>query len=116
VPQGLRWLTAYALTFPFTLCCLVITKLLVLDRMMDFSKLDTRTPSGTARHFKRGVLAVIVLGSAAGWCGNIAASVSFIQAANTFDSALSAPNISDGLTKKQLDAADAQVARGAVRV
>ena len=111
MPQGLRWLTAYALTFPFALCCLVVTKLLVLDRLMDFCKLDMRSP-----RVKRGVLAVIVLGSAAGWCGNIAASVSFIQAADTFDSALSAPNISDGLIRKQLDAADAQVARGAVRV
>ena len=113
MPQGLRWLTAYALTFPFTLCCLVITKLLVLDRMMDFSKLDTRAPTGTARLFRRGVLAVIVLGSTAGLCGNIAASVSFIKAAGIFDAALTAPNISDSGPKQQLKAANDQVARGA---
>ncbi len=59
---------AYALVYPFSLCCLVVVKLLVLDRLMEFCKLDVHTGAGRWLWLGRAVLAAVVLGSAIGWC------------------------------------------------
>jgi hypothetical protein len=62
------------------MCCSVVTKLLVIDRLVDFSKL-------TAAHQSRWALlgrvsvGIIVLGNAIGMCGNITAAVFFSRSA-----------------------------------
>ncbi len=80
--QSLRWLAVYAVTYPFAYCCIVVTKLLVIDRMMDFSKLK-----GNSRLvlLRRLLVACIVIGNVVGLVGNIAAAVYYAKAADTYD-------------------------------
>jgi Tfp pilus assembly protein PilE len=104
--QGLRWLVAYALVYPFSLCCLVVVKLLVLHRLFVFCKLDVHTGSaGRWPKVARVALAVVVLGSVIGCCGNIAASVSFLKAAELLDTI--------DASRSLLDSADDAIAEGA---
>jgi hypothetical protein len=72
--------------YPFSLCCLVVVKLLVLHRMAEFCKLDVLTGSAGRKPWAaRVALVVVVLGSVIGCCGNIAASVSMLKAAEILD-------------------------------
>jgi hypothetical protein len=79
--QAARWLIGFYVTYPFTSCCVSISKLLVLNRMMTFSK---RWSTGS---FPRIVLAFVVVGSALGLCVNIAASYFLSKAYTAFDAA-----------------------------
>jgi hypothetical protein len=82
--QALRWLAAYAVINPITVCFLVLTKLLVLDRLMDFSKLKTGGSSSRWLLFGRMLLAVVVVGSALGFVSNIVGAVFAVRAADLF--------------------------------
>jgi hypothetical protein len=84
--QALRWLIVYAVLNPIALCALVVTKLLVLDRLMEFSKLKARGSSSRWVLFGRVLLAVVVVGSAVGLVGNIVAAVYVAQAADSYAS------------------------------
>ncbi len=70
----------YVITYPFNLCCDVVTKLLVVDRLMDFSKLAVTDASRWA-FFGRVSIGIVVFGNVVGICGNIAAAVFFSRSA-----------------------------------
>lgn len=72
--QALRGLSVYAVTYPFTLCCVAITKLLVLDRMMDFSKLKDANSSRWT-FFGRALVGFVVVGNVVGFAAVLAACV-----------------------------------------
>ncbi len=78
----------YALTYPFNLGCLAVTKLLVLDRLMDFSKLKG---DGTSVWVKaaRGMVYCVVVGNVAGLISNIVTSVFFARAAQSYETSVS---------------------------
>jgi hypothetical protein len=81
VLQALRWLIVYVITYPFNLCCDVVTKLLVVDRLMDFSKLAVTDASHWA-FFGRVSIGIVVFGcNVVGICGKIAAAVFFCRSA-----------------------------------
>lgn len=81
--QALRWLAAHAVTRPLAFCCLTVTKLLVLDRLLHYSQLETAAPSSRSRWktFFHVLVGTFVVGNVLGLCGNIAASVFFVRAA-----------------------------------
>ncbi len=85
--QALRWLATYALFYPFTLGCLVVTKLLVLDRLMDFAKLKGDGASWWVKVANL-LVVVVLVGNIAGLASNIATAVFFIRAALSYESAL----------------------------
>ncbi len=67
------------MTYPATLCCDVVTKLLAIDRLMDFSRLEVYNSRWTL--LRRVSVAIIVLGNVVGMCGNTAAAVFFSKSA-----------------------------------
>jgi hypothetical protein len=89
--QGLRWFVVYLLAYPFTFCCLVIAKLLVLGRLVDFSKLKAHASSRWSM-LSRALVGTIVVGNVVGLCCNIAASILFLQVADS-DEWLASENI-----------------------
>jgi hypothetical protein len=94
LPQGLRWLIVHQITYPFAFTALCCSKLLVISRLMDFSKL---THLGRASRWLlagRVLVAVIVCGNLVGLGCNVAASVFFSRAADIFQSMASYANIS----------------------
>jgi hypothetical protein len=78
--QALRWLSVYAVMYPFTFCCVAVTKLLVIDRMMDFSKLKDANSSRWT-FFGRALVWFVVVGNVVGLAGGVAASVFWSNAA-----------------------------------
>ncbi len=76
-------LAAYAVTHPFTFCCLVVAKLLILDRMLDYSQLKAKGTSSRWSFFFRFLIASVIVGNVVGLCGNIAAATFFIRAADS---------------------------------
>jgi hypothetical protein len=89
--QALRWLIAYALIAPFALCCTVAAKLLVLNRLMDFSK--TKVQGGVScscAMFEKVVFGVVVVGNVVGLIGNIVCSVFLSRAAHSYELAVAA--------------------------
>ena len=90
LPQSMRWLIPFWVSYPITSCCLSVSKLLVLDRLMAFSKrLTSQAPLG------RIVVGSIVVGSALGFCVNIAASVFLSRSYAAFDAAASSNSTED---------------------
>jgi hypothetical protein len=94
--QALRWLAAYAVTHPFAFCCLVVAKLLVLNRMLDYSQLKAKgaSLSWSSFFFSSVVSASVVSGNVAVLCGNIAAATFFVKSANSEESYI-AKNLSN---------------------
>jgi hypothetical protein len=86
----MRWLIPFWVSYPITSCCLSVSKLLVLNRLMAFSK---RLP--TQASLGRIVVGTIVVGSALGLCVNIAASVFLSRAYTAFDAAASSNSTED---------------------
>jgi hypothetical protein len=82
--QGLRSLVVYFLAYPFTFGCLVSAKLLVLDRLTDFSKLKTHAFSRWDV-FGRVLIGAIVAGNIVGLSCNIASSIFLLKVAVTFE-------------------------------
>jgi hypothetical protein len=74
------------LTYPFTLCSLVLTKLLVLNRLAEFAKLKVAI-------FGRALIALILLGNAVGFCGNIALVVYASRAITVLDDLSATGNV-----------------------
>lgn len=87
----------YVIIYPVTFCSLITTKLLVLRRYLYFARPKA---VGVAHRWNqvdklmRALIAVFATGIVAGFCGNIAAAMSLIQAASSFDSASSVKNVS----------------------
>jgi hypothetical protein len=82
--QALLWLAAYQVVNPITVCLLVVAKLLVLDRLMDFSKLKASSSSHRWALFGRVLLAVVVSGSIVGLVSNIVSALMYSQAADLY--------------------------------
>ncbi len=80
--QAVRWLIAYGITYPFTFAFLCCAKLLVFNRLLEFSKHS----SSRLALFARILGGVIVVGSLLGLCGNIAAAVFFFRSAEIRES------------------------------
>jgi hypothetical protein len=80
--QGMRWCSAWAVLYPVAVCFIAITKFLVLDRLMDFSKLNENR---RWLLFSRGSVWLFVAGNIAGFVSNIAACVYFARAADMKD-------------------------------
>jgi hypothetical protein len=74
----------YLLAYPFTFFCLVTAKLLVLDRLTEFSKLKAHA-SSRWNLFSRILLWTIFVGNVVGLCCNIAGSVFFLQLADSYE-------------------------------
>lgn len=87
VLQAIRWLIAFWITYPVTSCCLAVSKLLVLNRLMMFSERWTPGQPSRGRLFARVVVGFIAAGSALGLCFNIVASVFASQSYRSFDAA-----------------------------
>jgi hypothetical protein len=95
LPQGLRWLIVHEITYPFAFTALCCSKLLVLSRLMDFSKLTHVGRASRWLYAGRVLVAVIVCGNLVGLGCNVAASVFFFRAADVRQSMASYVNISD---------------------
>ena len=81
--QAQYWVTAFYLAYAIEFLCLTVAKLMVLDRMADFSaksnSLSRRLAVGG-----RVVMAAVVVGNVVGLCGDIAAAVYFKEAGDVF--------------------------------
>ena len=81
------WMVVYALEFPMV----CVAKLTVLFRMLEFA---APRASGELRHrlalFLRVVMAVVILGSVVGFCGNAAAASAAVTTAHFFTQAATA--------------------------
>jgi len=87
--QGQYWGAASLVTYGMEFLCLSVAKLLVLHRMADFA---VAKGDGMSRRLAVGgrvVMAVVVVGNAAGLCGNVAAAV-YSKEAGDFNMAASA--------------------------
>jgi hypothetical protein len=82
--QSLRWFVVYLLAYPFTFCCLVTAKLLVLGRLRDFSQLRAHASSRWSLCGRVLVCAIVVSNVIALFC-NIAASVLFLKVADFYE-------------------------------
>lgn len=78
--QALPSLSVYVVVYPMAFCCIAITKLLVVHRMMDFSELKGAGERSRWATLARVLLAVIVGGNAVGLVSVIPASVLFNEA------------------------------------
>jgi hypothetical protein len=84
-PQGLRKLVAFCCFYPLSLVSYLIATLLVLDRLMSFSKLTATSTKSSWAVWWRVVAGVVVAGAIVSVLCNIAASVFFARAADTYD-------------------------------
>jgi hypothetical protein len=82
--QALRWFVVYLLAYPFTFCCLVTAKLLVLGRLTEFSKLKAHASSRWSM-LGRALVGTIVVGNVVGLCCNVAASVFMLKVADSYE-------------------------------
>ena len=82
--QCLRWLVVYLLAYPFTFCCLVTAKLLVLGRLTEFSKLKAHASSRWSM-LGRALVGTIVVGNVVGLCCNVAGSVFMLKVADSYE-------------------------------
>jgi hypothetical protein len=87
VLQAIRWLISFWITYPVTSCCLAVSKLLVLNRLMMFSERWTPGQPSRGTLFARIVVGFIAVGSALGLCFNVAASVFASRSYRSFDAA-----------------------------
>jgi hypothetical protein len=95
--QAVRWLVVYVIVYPIAFCSLVTTKLLLVRRYVYFARPKAVGVAHRWNHVDklvRALVAVFAAGIVAGFCGNIAAAMSLIQAAGFFDSASSDKNVS----------------------
>ena len=93
--QALRWLVVYLLGYPFTFCCLVTAKLLVLGRLTEFSKLKAHASSRWSM-LGRALVGTIVVGNVVGLCCNIAGSIFMLKVADSYER-LASENITSAL-------------------
>jgi len=87
--QYCYWYSVFSITYAIEFLCLSVAKLLVLDRMADFS---VPKGDGTSKRLAVGgrvVMAVVVVGNVVGLCANVAAAV-FYKKAGDYSSAASA--------------------------
>jgi len=116
--QSFRWLAAFVIANSFAFCCLVIAKLLVLDRMRDFA---VHRAIGMPRWWAVGsrFLVVAAVGlNFVGACGSVGASVYFARAAGFYSAAADAAavNRTDAQTELNQGANQAQNAAKFVAV
>ncbi len=80
-----RWRAAFTVTYPLEFLCLSVSKLLILDRMVDFVELNDVGTRNKWHVGRRLGMLVVLVGSLAGFAANAAAAVRFGEAAGTFD-------------------------------
>jgi hypothetical protein len=78
-------LAVWSCFFPVPLVCYLIVTLLVLDRLMDFSKLKGASAKSFWAVWWRAVVGVVVAGAVVGVCCNVVASVFYARTANILD-------------------------------
>lgn len=89
--QALRWLIAFALTAPLSLVCLVVAKLLVIQRFANFLDPKMQLTKPRLVLFGRVVVGLVVVGSIVGFGCNLAASVYFGKSSALYDAAAQNP-------------------------
>jgi hypothetical protein len=85
--QALRWLIAFAVTAPLSLVCLVVAKLLVIQRFANFLDPKMQLTKPRLVLFGRVVVGLLVVGSIVGLSCNLAASVYFAESSALYDAA-----------------------------
>ncbi len=88
--QAQYWTAAFSVPYAIEFLCLSVAKLLVLHRMADFA---VPKSDGLSRRLAVGgrvVMAAVVVGNAAGLCGNVAAAVLTKQDGDLFNAAAAA--------------------------
>ena len=88
--QGQYWTAAFLVTYAMEFLCLSVAKLLVLDCMADFELAKGGGMKRLVGVGGRVVMVVVVVGNAAGLCGNVAAAVYFKEAGDLYMAASSA--------------------------
>ena len=83
--QALRWVSAYLCTYPVTFCCLVVSKLLALDRMRLFARFQDEfwTKAG------RILLIIVVVCNVVGGVGNLVAVAYYVESSDVYIKAAS---------------------------
>ncbi len=79
-----RWRASYTVCYPVHFLCLCAAKLLVFDRMSDFSSEAEGSSSKRKLAARRAVFVVVVTGVAFGLGGSLAAASHFARAADLF--------------------------------
>ncbi len=79
-----HWRAVFTVTYPIEFLCLSVSKLMILDRMVDFVELSDAGRRNKWRVVRRLCMVVVLVGSLAGFAANAAATVRFEQAAGTF--------------------------------
>ncbi len=97
------------MSYPFAFCCIAIAKLLVLDRMLGYSRRQTAVTPSRCSFLFRVLIASIIVGNTTGLCGNIAAATFFFEAARSYDFAASA---NTSATSVWLTTAQSQTSHG----
>jgi hypothetical protein len=106
----LRWYILHACTFPLAFGGIVSSNLLIFHRLMDFSKLETDSSSRIPwLALKRVLIVAVMIGTAVGVGGNVAASVFVSSAAAYFDSVVARNASSDAWKTYPVE----QMAKGA---
>ena len=85
-----RWISAFIIMYAIEFLCLSAAKLMVLDRMIEFSM---PKGDGTSRHLVVGgrvVMAAVVAGNTVGLCGSVSAIVYFQRTAEYYSAASAA--------------------------
>jgi hypothetical protein len=117
--QYAYWYSVFCITYAIEFLCLSVAKLLVLDRIADFS---VPKGDGMSRRLAvggRAVIAVVVVGNVVGLCANVAAAVFFKQTGDFYSasSAAFAANMTDAGNNMNTSADNSlQIAYDAVSV
>jgi hypothetical protein len=88
--QAFIWLAAYAVGLPVSFGCLVIAKLLVIQRLAALSDVDVDSASPLVARIGRFLIVLVTFGSIVGFCCAVAAAVFLSRASDTFKDAAAA--------------------------
>jgi hypothetical protein len=79
---GFRWRAAFTVMYPIQFACLSVTKLMVLDRLSEFVRLQSGSNVGRWIIAGRVVMLVVVSGNIVGLACNITAAIFFHRASD----------------------------------
>ncbi len=87
IARSLPWLSTFSVTYAIEFLCLSVSKLMVLDRMSDFLRLQADLKPGCLFLCGRFLMVVVVTANSVGLAGNIAAAVYWLRASESFSAA-----------------------------
>jgi hypothetical protein len=87
IARSLPWLSTFSVTYALEFLCLSVSKLMVLDRMSDFLRLQADFKPLRLLVSGRSLMVVVVAANAVGLAGNIAAAVRWLLARKYFSAA-----------------------------